>query len=96
MVEILATVMCAYTLDTWSELQAEAHVRGLFECFHRIVEREIAWREIPVEFGVDSYYARHEHHYIYWRLFGDGTVGIVTILHERMHQIDRFRDDAAP
>jgi toxin ParE1/3/4 len=25
----------------------------------------------------------------------DGAVGIVTILHERMHQIDRFREDFA-
>jgi len=22
-----------------------------------------------------------------------GTIGIATILHERMHQLDRFRDD---
>ena len=26
-------------------------------------------------------------------VLADGTVGIVTILHERMHQIERFRDD---
>jgi hypothetical protein len=24
---------------------------------------------------------------------GNGDIGIVTILHERMHQIDRFRED---
>ena len=33
---------------------------------------------------------------IYWRQFADGTVGIVTILHEQMHQMDRFREDSAP
>lgn len=51
------------------------------------------WRAIPAEFGVDGYYCRFEHHYIYWRILPDGAVGIVTILHERMHQMDRFRDD---
>jgi toxin ParE1/3/4 len=45
---------------------------------------------------MDGYYCRYEHHYIYWRQFADGTVGIVTILHERMHQMDRFREDGAP
>jgi len=29
----------------------------------------------------------------YWRRLSNGDVGIVTILHERMHQIDRLRDD---
>jgi toxin ParE1/3/4 len=24
----------------------------------------------------------------------DGEVGVVTVLHERMHQIDRFREDS--
>ena len=26
----------------------------------------------------------------YWRKLSNGDIGIVTILHERMHQIDRF------
>ena len=29
----------------------------------------------------------------YWRRLSNGDVGIVMILHERMHQIDRLRDD---
>ena len=29
----------------------------------------------------------------YWRYLSNGDIGIVTILHERMHQIDRFRED---
>lgn len=86
----------SYTSDNWGEVQAEAYVRGLFDCFHRITAREIAWRAVPAEFGVDGYFARHEHHYVYWRLLSGGEVGIVTVLHERMHQMDRFRKDAAP
>lgn len=30
---------------------------------------------------------------VYWRRLSNGDVGIVTILHERMHQMDRFRED---
>ncbi len=83
----------SYTRDTWGEDQAEAYLRGLFACFERIATREAVSRAIPAEFGVSGYYCRCDHHYIYWRRLSDEAVGIVTILHERMHQLDRFRDD---
>lgn len=83
----------AYTQQTWGQDQAESYIRGLFACFGRIARRDALWRAIPADFGVDGYYCRHQHHYIYWRELADGAVGIVTILHERMHQMDRFRED---
>jgi Plasmid stabilization system protein len=85
----------AYTRERWGDAQAEAYVRGRFDCFGRIARRDVLWRAIPAEFGVDGYYGKCEHHYVYWRRLGDGIVGIVTILHERMHQMDRFREDTA-
>jgi plasmid stabilization system protein ParE len=36
---------------------------------------------------------RYERHFVYWRRLSNGDIGIVTVLHERMHQIGRFRDD---
>jgi len=84
----------SYSRDTWGEEQAERYLRDLFACFGDIAARRIPWRAIPAEFGVDGYYTRRGRHYIYWKILEDDTVGIVTILHERMHQIDRFRDDA--
>jgi toxin ParE1/3/4 len=82
-----------YTLGTWGQEQAEIYIRGLFTCFGRIARHELLWRAIPAEFGVDGYCCRFEHHYVYWRLLANGDAGIVTILHERMHQMDRFRED---
>ena len=58
-----------------------------------IAWREIVWRHIPAEFGKDGWYARHERHVIYWKLLPDGAVGVVTILHQRVCQLDRFRED---
>jgi toxin ParE1/3/4 len=84
-----------YTRDLLGEAQAEHYIRGLFERFEAIAARRFPWRPIPAEFGAHGYVCRHEKHFIYWKLLGDGGVGIVTILHERMHQIDRFREDAA-
>ncbi len=85
-----------HTRDTWRQDQAETHIRGLFACFERIARHDIVSRAIPAEFGLNGYYCRHERHYVYWRRLGDGAVGIVTILHERMHQLDRFREDEEP
>ncbi len=82
-----------YTRDAWGEEQAARYIRGLFDQFAAIASRKIPWHAVPAEFGVDGFYSRHGQHYIYWRLLADGTVGIVTVLHERMHQMDRFRED---
>jgi toxin ParE1/3/4 len=83
-----------YGRKRWGEEQAKAYIHGLFAHFSAIVEHRIIWRPIPAELEVSGYYARYERHYVYWRILSDGSVGIVTVLHERMHQIARFRDDA--
>ncbi len=87
-----------YTFERWGEAQAERYVRGLFARFetiadHQIPWRQIPWRPVPAEFGVEGFVARNERHLIYWRELTDGGVGIVTVLHERMHQISRFQGD---
>ena len=35
-------------------------------------------------------------HFIYWKTLSDGAVGIVTVLHERMHRVERFQEDREP
>ncbi len=83
----------AYSRDVWGATQAEVYLRGLFERFEAIAAHRIPWRAIPAAFGVDGYVCRYEKHFIYWKVLGDGAIGIVTILHERMHQMSRFHDD---
>ncbi len=84
-----------YTRDRWGDTQAERYLEGLFEAFAQIESRAILSRPVPAAFGVDGYVCRHRHHLVYWRSLTNGDIGIVTILHERMHQIDRFREDFA-
>ncbi len=83
-----------YTRDRWGETQAERYLTGLFAAFEGIEAHRVVSRPIPAEFGVEGYVFRYERHFVYWRRLSNGDVGIVTVLHERMHQIDRFRDDA--
>lgn len=80
-----------YTLEAWSEQQADAYINGLFTTFERIVDKDIVWRTIPAEFGVSGYFTIYSKHYIYWKELKSGQIGIVSILHERMHQIEQFR-----
>lgn len=82
-----------YTAETWGEAQAERYVRGLFDRFEAIAAQTFPWRPVPAEFGIDGYTCRYESHLIYWRVLANGDVGIVTVLHDRMHQVARFRDD---
>jgi toxin ParE1/3/4 len=82
-----------YTRDRWGTVQADHYVTDLFAALDRIESHGVASRPIPAEFGVEGFCFRHAHHFVYWRRLQNGDVGIVTILHERMHQMDRFRDD---
>ena len=83
-----------YSRDKWGTNQANAYILGLFEAFAGIAVGRILSRPVPAEFGVDGYFLRYEKHYIYWRTLDNGDIGIVSILHERMHQMDRFREDS--
>lgn len=85
-----------YTRERWGAEQAERHINELFEAFGRIETHAVLSRPVPAEFGVEGYVFRHERHFVYWRRLANGDIGIVTILHERMHQMDRFRTDTAP
>ena len=82
-----------YSRDRWGEAKANACVTGLIEAFESLVAGGIASRPVPAEFGVDGCVFRYEKHYVYWKRLGNGDIGIVTVLHERMHQIGRFRED---
>lgn len=80
-----------YTRERWGEEQAIAYFDGLVLRFEAIASRTIPWRAIPAEFGIEGFVCRYQRHFIYWRALGDSSVGIITILHERMHQKTSLR-----
>ena len=82
-----------YSLERWGEARADAYIAGLFEAFEGIATGATVSRPIPAEFGVDGYVFRYERHFVYWKRLSDGDIGIVTVLHERMHRIGRLREE---
>lgn len=82
-----------YSRDRFGEEQAARYIEGLFDAFDRIASAEVASRPIPAEFGVDGYYFAYQQHFVYWKRLADGHIGIVTVLHQRMHQMDRLAEE---
>ena len=81
-----------HTREHWGEQQAEAYIAGLFAAFDGIASHRTPSRPIPAEFGLRGFYFRYRRHFVYWRELMHGDIGIVTILHERMHQVGRLRE----
>jgi len=81
-----------YTAATWGEEQADRYINTLFEYFSDVASKNVTWRGVPAEFGVTGHFGKCEHHFIYWKVLKSGDVGIVAILHERTHQIERIQD----
>lgn len=82
-----------YTRNRWGTQQADRYITGLFDACDGVADHRTLSRPVPAEFGIEGYFFRYEHHFVYWRWLSNGDIGVVTILHERMHQIDRFRED---
>ncbi|WBQ08859.1 type II toxin-antitoxin system RelE/ParE family toxin [Hyphomonadaceae bacterium ML37] len=82
-----------YTRKRWGEAQADRYITGLFAAFEQIETRGVISRPVPAEFAVEGYVFRYERHFVYWRRLGNGDIGIVTILHARIHQMAWFKDD---
>ena len=77
----------------WFFARRDNYHAAIDQRFNGIADHRTSSRPVPAEFGIEGYLFRHDRHFVYWRWLSNGDIGIVTILHERMHQIDRFRDD---
>lgn len=77
-----------YSFDRWGQAQADRYYHGLFDAFDAIASRTALWRPIPAEFDVVGHFCRYQSHLIYWKVLEDGSVGIVTVLNERMAHAD--------
>lgn len=82
-----------YSRDRWGDAQAETYITGLFAAFELIESHGVISRPVPAEFGVDGYYFRYEQHVVYWKRLANGDIGVVIVLHERMHQIDWLKGE---
>ena len=43
---------------------------------------------------IGVFFIRYQHHYLFFRELSDGTLGVISILHENMDIPARLRDDS--
>ncbi len=79
-----------YSKNKWGKKIAKIYIKNMFASFDKIEDDLVLSRKIPVEFSVDGYYYQYKKHFIYWKYLKNKNIGIVTILHQRMHQLKQF------
>jgi len=82
----------SYTLDHWGDAQADLYLTGLFATFETIAAGTAHTRNAKQIFGIEAWFCRYEHHYIYWKYLEDRQIGILAIIHESRQQAARFAD----
>ena len=81
-----------YTRDRWGVRQADGYINGMFAALpHRVRRRRI--KADPGRVRRRGLLLPLRTPLCLLRRLSKGEIGIVTILHERMHQIDRFHED---
>ena len=70
-----------------ARLRPRPNITGLFAAYRADRNARCCIRgPCPPKLGVEGYFFKYERHFVYWRHLSNGDIGIVTILHERMHQ----------
>ena len=83
----------SYTHDTWGEKQADKYIDDLNYYMHSLATHHYLWRKVPHENFKDVYYSAYESHFIFFHIFEDKTVGILSILHRSADIPARLLDD---
>lgn len=73
-----------YTLETWSESQADIYYRELVNTFKGISERPCFFDKEYVEIQPGLFCRKCKKHLVFYRLDDNDEVEIIRILHERM------------
>lgn len=73
-----------YTVETWSERQADDYYNMLIASFQRITEnpRLFGLKYEEIAEGLHGY--RANKHIIFYRILSDGEILVIRVLHQRM------------
>lgn len=83
-----------YTEETWGEEQADNYVRSLVNAATTLADRPYRWRPVADRELPGIFFFRHKHHCIFFRELEAGSVGVISILHEKMDLPSRLTEDA--
>lgn len=81
----------SYTLDTWSEQQADEYYSSLVDTFVAIAKNPCYLDREYVEIHPGLYRRSCRKHLVFYRLVENEDVEILRILHERMDIASKFK-----
>lgn len=84
----------AYTERTWGEEQADRYVRGLIDSIHTAQSKRHQWRSVLDEALSGIFFIRYRHHFLFFRELSNGSLGVISILHENMDIPTRLKEDS--
>ena len=73
-----------YTLNTWSESQADVYYNELRKTFKSIVERPVLFDREYTEIKAGIYGRKCKKHIMFYKLENTDDIEIIRILHEKM------------
>lgn len=79
-----------YSEDKHGTRQAEKYMNGLHSYLQDLSEKKKLWKALPQKWVVPDdldiqiYFNKYEYHFIYFREFQSGKIGIMSLLHETM------------
>jgi toxin ParE1/3/4 len=82
-----------YTSEAWGDEQADDYVSGLISHAQSLPQQRLAWRAVKERRFHGIFFTRYRHHYLFFREFPNGTIGVLSILHENMDLPRRLKED---
>lgn len=82
-----------YTSETWGDEQADDYVGGLVSSLSRLVGKRDLWRPVKEKRFSGVFFVRYRRHCVFFKELTDGSLGVLTILHESMDLPNRLKDD---
>ena len=82
-----------YTVDTWSERQADDYYNMLIASFQKITENPRLFGLKNEEIAEGLYGDRANKHIIFYRILADKDILVIRILHQRMDLKHRVLED---
>lgn len=87
-----------YSHDQWGEDQADLYLRGMHAHLKELAARKMPWRMLarpvhPTASNEEIYFSRYEKHMIFFRVFEDEVLGVISILHVTMDLPVRLQED---
>ena len=88
-----------YSEDKHGTKQAETYMIGLHNHLQELSEKKKLWKPIPknlavpADLNIQAYVSKYEYHFIFFREFPSGKIGVMSILHESMNVPVRLKED---